>query len=351
MKGSTMEAGRLKLLAIDDNPDNLKSLKVVAQDALPGCVVCTALNGPQGIELARVEDPDVILLDIVMPGMDGFEVCARLKADEGLRAIPVVFLTALRTDRNSRIKALETGAEAFLSLPFDDQELIAQIRAMAKLKAANRSGRLEKEQLAAMVAERTAELEGVLDGVIQVVAQTVDSRDPYTAGHQRRVAQLARDMAREMGLSPRRAKGIQRACMVHDVGKVSVPAEILNKPGRLSDLEFALVKVHPRTGYEILKGVRFQLPIAEAVYQHHERMDGSGYPRGLKGEEIMLEARIMGVADVVEAMASHRPYRAALGLDAAMDEISSNRGVLYDARVVDACLTVVSAEGFELDDL
>jgi putative two-component system response regulator len=350
MKDSTMEAGRLKLLAIDDNPDNLKSLKVVAQDVLPGCVVCTALNGPQGIELARVEDPDVILLDIVMPGMDGFEVCARLKADEGLRAIPVVFLTALRTDRNSRIKALETGAEAFLSLPFDDQELVAQIRAMAKLKAVNRSGRLEREQLAAMVAERTAELEEMLDGVIQVVAHTVDSRDPYTAGHQRRVARLAHDMAIEMGLSWRWAKGIGRTGMIHDVGKVSVPAEILNKPGRLNDLEFALVKVHPRTGYEILEGVRFELPIAEAVYQHHERMDGSGYPRGLKGEEIILEARIIAVADVVEAMASHRPYRPALGLDAAMDEISRNRGVLYDARIVDACLTVVAAEGFEFDE-
>ena len=348
---STTAAGRLKLLAIDDNADNLISLKAVAQDALPGCAVCTALSGPQGIELARVEDPDVILLDIVMPGMDGFEVCARLKADEALRAIPVVFLTALRTDRDSRIRALETGAEAFLSKPFDDQELVAQIRAMAKLKAANRSDRQEKERLATMVAERTAELEEMLDGVIRVVAQTVDSRDPYTAGHQRRVAQLAHDIAIAMGLSPRRAKGIQRAGMIHDVGKVSVPAEILNKPGRLSDLEFALVKAHPRTGYEILEGVRFELPIAEVVLQHHERMNGSGYPRGLRGDEIMLEARILGVADVVEAMASHRPYRPALGLEAATDEIAKNRAVLYDARVVDACLTVVAAEGFELGDL
>jgi putative two-component system response regulator len=343
-----MDPDRLKLLAIDDNPDNLLSLRAVAQDALPECVVLTALDGPRGLALARAEDPDVILLDIVMPDMDGFEVCARLKADANLRAIPVVFLTALRTDRDSRIKALEAGAEAFLTKPFDDQELVAQIHAMARLKWANRMERMEKEQLAAMVAERTAELEQLLDGVIRIVAQTIDSRDPYTAGHQRRVAQLAAQMATEMGLSAEWARDIQRAGMVHDVGKVSVPAEILNKPGRLSTLEFALVKAHPRTGYEILEGVKFKMPIAEAVYQHHERMDGSGYPRGLKGDEILLEARVIAIADVVEAMASHRPYRPALGLEAAIDEISRNRGVLYDSRAVNACLRVVTREGFDL---
>jgi len=148
-----------KILAIDDNRDNLATLKAVAQDVLPGCALLTALNGPDGIELARTEDPDVILLDIVMPGMDGFEVCRRLKADEGLRDIPVVFLTALKTDRESRIKALDAGAEAFLSKPLDEQELVAQVRAMARLKAASREKRLTNEHLAELVAERTWQLE------------------------------------------------------------------------------------------------------------------------------------------------------------------------------------------------
>jgi len=337
--------GRVTLLAIDDNPDNLIALKAVATDALPGCVVHTVSNGADGLEMARRKDPDVILLDIVMPGMDGFQVCAQLKADDELRTIPVVFLTALRTDRSSRIRALELGAEGFLSKPLDDQELIAQIRAMAKVKEANRGEQRERDHLAALVDQRTAELEEVLDGVIQVVAQTIDSRDPYTAGHQRRVARLAQAIAVEMDMSPEWVRGIQRAGMIHDVGKISVPAEILNRPGVLNDYEMDLIRAHPVTGRDILAGVRFRMPIAETVYQHHERLDGSGYPRGLSGDAIILEARILAVADVVEAMASHRPYRPALGLDAALDEIRANRGTLYDPLVVDACLRVLEREG------
>ncbi|MCX6916074.1 MAG: response regulator [Verrucomicrobia bacterium] len=153
-----MEANQLKLLAVDDNQDNLTTLKAAVRDALPGCMVLTAASGPRGLELARTEDLDAILLDIVMPGMDGFEVCRRLKADEALRSIPVIFLTALRTDRESRVQALQAGADAFLSKPLDEQELVAQVRAMAKVKAANRLQRLEKEQLAALVAERTQQL-------------------------------------------------------------------------------------------------------------------------------------------------------------------------------------------------
>lgn len=343
-------ADPITLLVVDDNPDNLIALQAVAHDALPGSVVHAARSGRDGIELALREDPDVILLDIVMPGMDGFEVCSRLKADDRLRGIPVVFLTALRTDRDSRIRALELGAEGFLSKPFDDQELIAQIQAMVRIKAAGRDQLRENERLAAMVAERTRDLEEVLDGVITIIAQTVDSRDPYTAGHQRRVAHVSRALAQRVGMDQRSVQGMFWAGMVHDVGKVSVPAEILNKPGRLSANEFELIKVHPETGYEILKGVKFRTPIAEAVHQHHERMDGSGYPRRLAGDEILLEARILAVADVVEAMASHRPYRAALGLDAALDEISRRRGSLFDAAVVDACLALAEEGRLELAD-
>jgi putative methionine-R-sulfoxide reductase with GAF domain len=185
-----------------------------------------------------------------------------------------------------------------------------------------------------------------LEDAIEAIAATVEMRDPYTAGHQRRVAQLAEVIATKLGLTPERIHGIRLAGMVHDVGKIGVPAEILSKPGRLSKIEFDLIKLHSAVGYEILKDVEFPWPIAQMVRSHHERQDGSGYPDGLKGEEILLETRIIAVADVVEAMSSYRPYRPALGIPAALDEIVGKRGVLYDAQVVDACRQVIEA-GFE----
>ncbi len=185
---------------------------------------------------------------------------------------------------------------------------------------------------------------------IQVMVSAVEIRDPYTAGHQNRVANIASAIANELGLSRDAIEGIRMAGTIHDIGKLSIPAEILSKPGMLSDIEFSLIKEHPRKGYEILKNVESPWPLAEIVYQHHERMDGSGYPRNLKGDEIIMEARIMAVADVVEAMASHRPYRAALGIDAAMQEIEDNRGNLYDADVADACLRLFREKGFQLAD-
>jgi len=182
---------------------------------------------------------------------------------------------------------------------------------------------------------------------VQVMVSAVEIRDPYTAGHQIRSADLAHAIAIEMGLSQDRIDGIRIAGNIHDIGKLSVPAEILSKPTKLSELEFALIKHHAHKGFEILVDVESPWPLAEIVYQHHERMDGSGYPRNLRGEEILIEARILAVADVVESMASHRPYRAAVGLDAALEEIEKNRGLLYDSHVVDACLRLFREKGFQ----
>jgi putative nucleotidyltransferase with HDIG domain len=189
-------------------------------------------------------------------------------------------------------------------------------------------------------------MEGVLQATIEAMATTVEKRDPYTAGHQRRVSNLARTIAARMGLPPDDVDGVRMAALVHDVGKISVPSEILVKPGRLSPTEMQLMRMHCEAGYEILKDIQFAWPVAAAVYQHHERWDGSGYPRGIAGEDLVLGARILGVADVVEAMASHRPYRPALGVDAALDEIASGRGRLYHPDVVDACIAAVREGGF-----
>ncbi len=197
--------------------------------------------------------------------------------------------------------------------------------------------------------ERTvAKLRRAVQSTIQVVSTIGELRDPYTHGHEHRVGEIATAIATEMGLSADRIEGIRVAGYLHDVGKIAVPAEILSKPTRLSQAEFDLVKQHAQQSYEILKGVEFPWPVAEAAWQHHERLDGGGYPRGLKGTAIILEARILAVADTVEAMASHRPYRPGLGIEAALAEIEKNRGNLYDATVVDACLRLFRVKGYRL---
>jgi PAS domain S-box-containing protein/putative nucleotidyltransferase with HDIG domain len=183
---------------------------------------------------------------------------------------------------------------------------------------------------------------------IQVMISAVEMRDPYTSGHQIRSADLARAIATEMGLSYDKVDGIRLAGSIHDIGKLSVPAEILSKPTKLTDLEFSLIKEHAQVGYEMLKNVESPWPLAQIVYQHHERMNGSGYPRNLKGNEILIEARIMAVADVVESMASHRPYRPARGIEAAMEEIEKNKGILYDDAVADACLRLLREKSYQL---
>ena len=190
-------------------------------------------------------------------------------------------------------------------------------------------------------------LRKALAGTIQAMALTVETRDAYTAGHQRRVTNLARSIAQEMGLSEDEVDGIRMAGVIHDLGKISVPAEILSKPGKLSPLEFSLIKTHPQTGYDILKGIDFQWPIASIVLQHHERLNGSGYPNGLMGQKIMKEAKILAVADVVEAMSSHRPYRATLGIDAALEEVTKNIDTLFDAEVVDTTVNLFTKKDFQ----
>ena len=183
---------------------------------------------------------------------------------------------------------------------------------------------------------------------IQVLVSAVESRDTYTSGHQSRSADLACVIAAEIGLDQDKIEGIHMAGIIHDIGKLSIPAEILSKPTKLTELQFSLIKQHSRSGYEMLKNVESPWPLAEIVYQHHERLDGSGYPRNLKGDEILIEARIMAVADVVEAMASHRPYRPTLGIEAALEEIEKNKGILYDKTVADACLKLFREKGYQL---
>jgi HD-GYP domain-containing protein (c-di-GMP phosphodiesterase class II) len=199
------------------------------------------------------------------------------------------------------------------------------------------------------IKRKHSDLQKAIDGIIHAISLVVETRDPYTAGHQRRVAELAKAIAVKMGLSEWQVMGVYITGLLHDVGKVAVPSEILSKPGKINQNEFSIIKNHCRIGHDILQRIEFPWPVTQAILQHHERLNGSGYPDGLSGEEIILEAKILGVADVVEAMSSHRPYRPALGLDSALEEIALGRGILYDPEVVEACLRLLAKNEPEFD--
>ncbi|TCJ12228.1 PAS domain S-box protein [Parasulfuritortus cantonensis] len=209
--------------------------------------------------------------------------------------------------------------------------------------------RAERESLEAARRAGNDRLKRALLGTIQALAMTVEKRDPYTAGHQQKVARLAVAIATELGWPPDQIEGVRLGGMLHDIGKIYVPSEILSRPGKLSELEFGLIRSHPEVGYEILQGVELPWPVAEIILQHHERLDGKGYPHGLTGDRIIPEARLLAIADVVEAMASHRPYRAALGVDSALEEIVRCRGSQFDADMVDGCVRVFRERGFRFE--
>jgi putative nucleotidyltransferase with HDIG domain len=204
-----------------------------------------------------------------------------------------------------------------------------------------RSLRLEQELVQSLI-----NLQVVMLQTVEAIASIAEMRDPYTAGHQRGVTQLACALGKELDLDDDRLEGLRVSGFLHDIGKIAVPAEILNKPGKLNDFELQIIRTHSQVGCDILKKINFPWPVAQIVLQHHERINGSGYPQGITGPDILLEARILAVADVVEAMAAHRPYRPSLGLEKALDEIVKNKGILYDPEVADACIRLFREKGY-----
>jgi hypothetical protein len=281
-----------------------------------------------------VTDPERIVAAVAMARRDGYALVDE-ELEIGLRSIAVPLRIGGELIGALNIYATETdgfGAEEVGLLSELAGDLGFGID-MLRMRAAREEG--------------AQKLEKALADTIQAIATTIEARDPYTAGHQKRVSQLAAAIAREMELPEDRIAGVLRGAEIHDIGKIYIPSEILSRPGRLSSAEFNLIKVHPQVGYDIVKDIDFPWPVATMILQHHERLDGSGYPNGLgSGGEVILEARILAVADVVDAMVSHRPYRAAIGLAAALEEIERNRGVLYDAAVVDSCLRLFRDKGF-----
>ena len=247
------------------------------------------------------------------------------------------------------IVSREMEAEDKLKKHHDLLENIVQERTV-ELTQLNKQLQLEIEErkrTQTKLSRSYLQLQQSLDEIVHAMSLTLEERDPYTAGHQRRTTDLSLAIAREMGLSEQATKGLQMAGLIHDMGKISVPGEILSKPGPLNEAELQLIKRHPQVAYDILKQIDFPWLLDQIVLQHHEKFDGSGYPQGLSGEEILLEARILCVADVVETMETHRPYRPSLGREAALEEIIKNRGILYDPGVVDACLKLFRETGFQ----
>jgi putative two-component system response regulator len=329
-----------KVLIVDDDQFALQSMV----RALEGesYEVVTTTSGLEAIDLLRQDSFDLVLTDLKMPGVDGLVVLRKVRE---IAPQAVVLILTGYASLESAIEALRQGAYDYLVKPCSDDELKLKIaEGLEKVYLAKERQRAEEELRQSYVKSRRT-----LEEIVHALASAVEMKDPYTAGHQRRVTQLACAIAREMGLSEERIEGLRIAAAIHDIGKINVPAEILRKPSALSDLEYALVRTHPQVGHDVLKGIEFPWPVAQIVLQHHERMDGSGYPQGLSGEEIILEARILGVADVVEAMASHRPYRSTLSMCEALGEISQNRGIFYDPDVVDACLKLFTEKGFEFE--
>lgn len=316
---------KISVLVVDDEESILKLARRLILQEGHDCLL--ASNGLEAITVMEKIQVDVVVTDITMPVMDGIELTKQIRENY---SADVIMMTGYFKD-SSYEYAITQGAKDFIKKPFSTKEFQIRLKRVIKERETNTE-----------LKESLERMNDIVDGVINSLSSTVDARDPYTAGHQKRVAQLAVAIAETVGFSKARIASIRMAGIIHDLGKIAIPAEILSKPSTLSNIEFSLIKTHPQVGYDILKNINFSTPVAQIVLQHHERLDGSGYPLGLSGDEILPEARILTVADVIEAMSSHRPYRPGLGMDKAIAEIKKNRGKCYDPDVVGACVKIVT---------
>ena len=373
-----------RILAVDDDSTVRELYEGILKSnnpltAIPNFDLTCCSQGDEAVEAVKrsfKEDAPyaVAFLDLNMPpGPDGEWTAEEIhNLDPRINTVVVTgyrSTSAGNTDQETRF----SDKLLYLQKPFHPREIIQFATALSIKWQAERQLLTMQADLENLVEKRTAELlksnqllkvevetrkrmqqelqqsfeslKNAMHATIQAISMTVEKRDPYTSGHQQRVADLAKAIAEELALPESQIESIYMAAAIHDIGKISLPAEILVKPIPLSDIEISLIQAHAQAGYDILKGIEFPWPISDIVLQHHERMDGSGYPQGLIGEDILLEARIICVADVVETMASHRPYRPSIGMDKALEEIDKNKGSLYDPRAVDACLRLFNEKG------
>ena len=325
----------IKILVIEDEESHAQLIQRAFERHRDDFDVHFVSTLAQAGDFLAGTDPDIVLCDWILPDGKGLEILAP-ERDNSL--YPVVLMTS-HGNEELAVEAMKAGAldyivkspEAFSNMPhFVLREIREWEHILARRRAENR-------------------LQQVLLQTVESLALLVEKRDPYTYGHQKKVSQLACAIGREMQLSDETLQVLYFSSILHDIGKITVPLEYLNKPGKLDPLEFDIIKTHPQNAYEMLKAIDFEAPVAQIILQHHEKCDGSGYPYGLGAQRILLEARILTVADVVEAISSHRPYRPSLGITAALDEIASHRGILYDTDIVEVCLKLFREGRFQFE--
>jgi putative nucleotidyltransferase with HDIG domain len=382
----TLNNKSFRILAVDDDSTVRELYRGILKSnnpsaGIPNFDLTCCSQGDEAVEAVKQSFEEkapyaVAFLDLNMPpGPDGEWTAEEIHHLDP--RINTVVVTGYRStsDTSAEQQSRFSDKLLYLQKPFHPREIVQFATALSIKWRAEKQLLTMQADLEKLVEKRTAELlksnellkieienrkrvqqelqhsfeslKNAMHSTIQAISMTVEKRDPYTSGHQQRVADLAKAIAEKMELPESQVESIYMAAAIHDIGKISLPAEILVKPIPLSDIEISLIQAHAQAGYDILKGIEFPWAIADIVLQHHERMDGSGYPQGLAGEDILLEARIICVADVVETMASHRPYRPSIGIDKALEEIDKNKGSLYDPRVVDACLRLYNEKGIE----
>lgn len=320
-----------KVLMVEDNPGDARLVQLLLAE-VGGFDLTWKQDMHDAAQWLAENRPDAVLLDLSLPdsqGMATIDAMRRVAPD-----LAVIVFTGLN-DEAVGVAAVKRGCQDYLVKGQGDGQLIGRTITYAVERKA-----IEHER------QQSAErMKRVLLQTVKAVSLTLEMRDPYTAGHQRRVAQLAAAIGERLGFDPDRLEGLHTGALIHDLGKINVPSDFLSRPGKLSDAAFGVIKSHPDVGAEIVDGIDFPWPVSQMIRQHHERLDGSGYPNGLRGDDIILEARILAVADVVEAISSHRPYRPSLGLDAALKEIQDRSGSHYDPAVVQACIAIIHDNG------
>ena len=337
MDTNSYEEEKAKVMVIDDDDSVLRTTILVLEEE--GYQIDAFSTGKEAVDKFD-NNIHAVVLDINMPDMTGLQVFKKIKSINPY--VPIIFHTgaAVRQDERRNLRR-QFRPHAYVQKGDPEQLMDTVVSAVESYGIIRRNVKLS-ESLYEELKKSSDKIKTNIEDTIHAMAMTVEMRDPYTAGHQRQVANFASSIAEKMSIPKEQIDSIHLAGTIHDIGKMQVPTEILSKCGKLTGLEYDMIKTHPQAGYDILKTIRFQWPIAEFVLQHHERMDGSGYPSGLSGNDILIEAKILSVADVVDAIVPHRPYRPALGIEKAKEEISNNRGILYDSNVVDACLSIIS---------